>query len=147
MSIMEKFRKLKEKSEENHYDRWFNENIPRGKSFRPRRNKGYGPKGGFSRRNTAGEYQFVVTIHDKKTKESTPGSFKVLGKKTSIIRHYEDSHHEWLSESGTAKGDKILLPTHKLKFTKKVSVHFVDPVHYVKTISYWVFIDEDAYDN
>ena len=147
MSILEKIRKLKIKTNENSFDRWYDSNVPKRSTFRPRENKGYGSKRGFSR-NSSGEYQFVVTIHDKKAKESTAGSFKVIGKKTSIIKYHEVStpHLEFEGTTETVGSDKLFFPTNKLKFTKNVSVKYVDPVHYVKTISYWIFIDEAAYD-
>jgi hypothetical protein len=134
-------------------------------NFHPRKNVGYGPKEEEWPTPHCESLSMRVIFHDRKTRETYEGSFKVLGDKTSIIRHRSDD--KWLKdyeretnhlfESGIVPCDsneynkkiwkhshipteKIYVSTKNLRFEKHTSRNFPDGVHHTLDIRYDVYI-------
>ena len=115
------------------YEDWFKEQYPSRNSFSPKIKVDYEPRRGFTNL-PHGEFEIQVMIHDNIIRESTPGSFRILGTNTRIIKKTRQNTQEDTTV--------LFLPTDELRFTKKECIEQVDKDQSLHLISYWVFIKD-----
>ena len=115
------------------YENWFMQHCPHSNTYSPTIKDNYEPRHIFLKEGK-GEYDIDVLIHDKENQETTPGSFRILGDTTRIIKYHDDPR----SNDNTV----LFLPTAALRFTKREQAVLPLGGTIVKHISYGVFIDD-----